>query len=168
MQQEDAALAFGQILTECDAFIMSVARLARGERFFLHKAFDNAVLAEAAEEFGMGKGAVVEAHQMLQLVRQYPADFQLHARLVARHHRNALVAAERQQRAVGHEMQQLGIIRHHDGLDIVPAQDIAAKGFEPGSGANIDPLARLGLEFEALGFGKILFRRHRGEASARD
>ena len=150
MQQEDAPLAFLQVLAEIDAFIVRLARRPGGNGRVLPEALDDMVFAEAAGQLRMAEAAVVEAHQMLQLVGQHAPDFQLHAGHVARHDRDAPVAAQRQQRAVGHEAQQLGIVRHGEGAAHRLAQDIAAEGFEARREAHIDPLPRLGVIFEAL------------------
>ena len=93
MQQEHAALAGLQILTEVHPFVMRLTRTGLRKRPLLLEAVDDMVLAKVVAEFWLGIAALIEAHQMLQLIRQHATDFNLHAGQVARHHGNPLAAA---------------------------------------------------------------------------
>ncbi|WP_423762289.1 hypothetical protein [Burkholderia sp. NLJ2] len=163
VQQEHAALAALQVLAEIDAFVMRLAGVAGRERTCLHEALDDVILAERIRQLGPRVRAVVEAHEMLELVGHHPADLDLHPRQVARYDRQPLAAAHRQQRAVGHEAQQLRIVGHRECGRHRRAEQVAARRFQVAFETHDDAVARRRVILEALQRREVVLGRHRCE-----
>ena len=149
-----------QVLPEIHALEVRLAGIILGERNFLHETFRDLIRIERVE-LRFRVSAAIEADEMLQLIRQYTCDFQLHAGHVARDDRYSLLAIERQQCAVGHELEHARILRHLHKRRVGLAEHVAAERVQVFFDADEQISVRVGVELEAVQRFKLALCRHR-------
>ncbi len=93
-----------QVFGKIDRFVMRLAG-PQVERQFLLKPFGQAVRRDASIELRLRHVTLALRDQVLQLLRQQASQFNAHARQVAHHQRQFLVARQRQQRPLAHDRQ---------------------------------------------------------------
>ncbi len=115
-QQEHPAMGTGvggEIAGEIDALIVHFPRPLVVERRLVFEMLGEIFVVEPVEFRGRVFPAF-EGDDVLQLARDHPLDVQPQARHVARRHADLLVAVDRQQRALRHELQRFRELRHFD------------------------------------------------------
>jgi len=130
LQQEQPAFQFAilrEVLGQVDRLVVWLAALQARQRDLAFEAVRHVVGAEAADEVRVAEVALRLRDQVLQLRRLHTRQLDAQARQVAHQHRDLLLAAHRQQRALAQDAQLGRVGRHGDDALRVAAHQVTAK-----------------------------------------